>query len=66
MVNELLDKYGGKELTEEVRDYLKSASPTDELRVLHEGSVMTMDFKPERLNVHIEAKTKKIIDIHYG
>lgn len=66
MVNELLHKYEGQELTEEVKNYLTSASPTDELRVIYQGAVMTMDFKPERINVHIEPQSNTIVDIHYG
>lgn len=52
---EMLDAYVGKEATDSVIETLRQWRDDKPIRVLKPGAMMTMDFRPDRLNVNVDA-----------
>ncbi|KAE8378106.1 peptidase inhibitor I78 family-domain-containing protein [Aspergillus bertholletiae] len=65
--NEWLNKLAGKTITEETSDvtsFAKKDLPKSH-RILKPGDMMTMDFRPDRLNVHLDDKGT-VHDVNFG
>ncbi|KAE8320519.1 peptidase inhibitor I78 family-domain-containing protein [Aspergillus sergii] len=65
--NEWLNKLAGKTITEgtsDVTTFAKKDLPQPH-RIVKPGDMMTMDYKPERLNVHLDEKGT-VHDVHFG
>ncbi|KAE8135493.1 hypothetical protein BDV38DRAFT_139989 [Aspergillus pseudotamarii] len=65
--NEWLNKLAGKTITEgtsDVTSFAKKDLPESH-RILKPGDMKTMDYKPERLNVHLDDKGT-VHDVNFG
>ncbi|BAE64245.1 unnamed protein product [Aspergillus oryzae RIB40] len=65
--NEWLNKLAGKTITEgtsDVTSFAKKDLPQSH-RIVKPGDMMTMDYKPERLNVHLDEQGT-VHDVHFG
>ncbi|GFF77377.1 hypothetical protein IFM47457_04387 [Aspergillus lentulus] len=65
--NEWLSKLAGKKIsdsTSDVNTFAKKDLP-EHHRVLRPGDGMTMDHRPERLNIHLDEEDK-VKDVHFG
>ncbi|EAL90318.1 hypothetical protein KXW98_008685 [Aspergillus fumigatus] len=65
--NEWLSKLVGKKIsdsTSDVTTFAKKDLP-EHHRVLRPGDAMTMDHRPERLNIHLDEEDK-VKDVHFG
>ncbi|KAE8359026.1 hypothetical protein BDV27DRAFT_149950 [Aspergillus caelatus] len=65
--NEWLNKLAGKTITEgtsDVTSFAKKDLPESH-RILKPGDMRTMDYKPERLNVHLDDKGT-VHDVNFG
>ncbi|KAE8346740.1 hypothetical protein BDV24DRAFT_158371 [Aspergillus arachidicola] len=65
--NEWLNKLAGKTITEgtsDVTSFAKKDLPQSH-RIVKPGDMMTMDYRPERLNVHLDDKGT-VHDVNFG
>lgn len=47
--------YVGQPFNNDLLIKIKAESTAQNVRVLHPGSAMTMDYRPDRLNIHVDA-----------
>ncbi|KAL5691908.1 hypothetical protein ACP6JE_000376 [Aspergillus fumigatus] len=63
--NEWLSKLVGKKISDSTSDTFAKKDLPEHHRVLRPGDAMTMDHRPERLNIHLDEEDK-VKDVHFG